>query len=306
MNTLYDLLGALPHDDAEGLRAAFRRAVKGAHPDVRPDDPEAALKFREIVRANDILGDDEQRAAYDHLLELARLEQLSEARHAIAARVHKLASGVIAMAGASVVTVGGYLLFMHMSVASVAPANDVDVTLRTPREIVAMSAGAADTSGESAAPSKRGTTVIRGEANVPDAAMHLAHAESAPSAHAGPAPDLGASEAGLLRARVISTDGDGHPGGPDQSLQLDPQLLPAYADRGIIFYRPREFDGAFADVSPAKPIGKAGRPKSPPTMARQPRFDHAAIAPAVVPLPRRRTAAQDPSREESVVQVRLR
>src|SRR6202158_6625894 len=101
MNTLYDLLGALPHDDAEGLRRAFRTAVKGVHPDARPDDPDAALKFREIVRANDILGDDEQRAAYDHLLELARLEQLSEARHAIGARVHKLASGVNALARAS-------------------------------------------------------------------------------------------------------------------------------------------------------------------------------------------------------------
>ena len=282
MNTLYDLLGALPHDDAEALRAAFRRAVKGAHPDVRPDDPEAALKFREIVRANNILGDDEQRAAYDHLLELARLEQLSEARHAIAARVHKLASGVIAMAGASVVTVGGYLLFMHMSVASVAPANDVDLTLRTPREIVAIGAGSADTTGESASPVKRGSPVIPGA----DAAMPQAHAESAPPANAGPAPHLAAGEAGLLRARVISTVGDGHAGRPDQSLPLDPRLLPAYADRGIIFYRPREFDGAFADVTPAKRIGKASRPKSPPTMTRQPRFDHAAIAPAVVPLPR--------------------
>jgi DnaJ domain len=306
MNTLYDLLGALPHDDAEALRAAFRRAVKGAHPDVRPDDPEAALKFREIVRANDILGDDEQRAAYDHLLELARLEQLSEARHAIAARVHKLASGVIAMAGASVVTVGGYLLFMHMSVASVAPANDMDVTLRTPREIMAIGAGSAGTSGESASPAKRGSAAVAGEANVPDAATPQAHAESAPPANAGPAPHLAAGEAGLLRARVISTDNDGHAGGPDQSLPLDPRLLPVYADRGIIFYRPREFDGAFADVTPAKRIGKASRPKSPPTMARQPRFDHAAIAPAAVPLPRRRIAAQDPSREESVAQVRLR
>jgi curved DNA-binding protein CbpA len=306
MNTLYDLLGALPHDNAEALRAAFRRAVKGAHPDVRPDDPEAAVKFREIVRANDILGDDEQRAAYDHLLELARLEQLSEARHAIAARVHKLASGVIAMAGASVVTVGGYLLFMHMSVASVAPANDMDVTLRAPREIVAIGAGSADTSGESASPAKRGSAAVPGEANVPDAAMPQAHAESAPPANAGPAPHLAASEAGLLRARVISTDGEVHRSGPDQSLPLDPRLLPAYADRGIIFYRPREFDGAFADGTPAKRIGKASRPKSPPTMARQPRFDHAAIAPAAVPLPRRRTAAQDPSREESVAQVRLR
>jgi len=286
MNTLYDLLGALPHDNAEGLRAAFRRAVKGAHPDVRPDDPEAALKFREIVRANDILGDDEQRAAYDHLLELARLEQLSEARHAIAARVHKLASGVIALAGASVVTVGGYLLFMHMSVASVAPANDV-ATMRAPRQIVASSpTGSADRSGESASPVKRGTTVIPGEADVPDVAMPPTHAESAPPADAGPAPGLAAGEAGLLQARVISTDRDGHSGDPDQSLQLDPGLLPAYADRGIIFYRPREFDGAFADVTPAKRIGKASRPKSPPTMTRQPRFDHAAIAPAVVPLPR--------------------
>jgi DnaJ domain len=286
MNTLYDLLGALPHDNAEGLRAAFRRAVKGAHPDVRPDDPEAALKFREIVRANDILGDDEQRAAYDHLLELARLEQLSEARHAIAARVHKLASGVIALAGASVVTVGGYLLFMHMSVASVAPANDV-ATMRAPRQIVASSpTGSADTTGESASPVKRGTTVNPGETDLPDAAMPPAHAESAPPANAGPAPGLAAGEAGLLQARVISTDRDTHPNGPDQSLQLDPGLLPAYADRGIIFYRPREFDGAFADVTPAKRIGKASRPKSPPTMTRQARSDHAAIAPAVVPLPR--------------------
>ena len=57
MKTLYDLLGALPKDDAEELRTAFRRAAKGAHPDLHPGDPDAALKFREIVRANEILGD---------------------------------------------------------------------------------------------------------------------------------------------------------------------------------------------------------------------------------------------------------
>ena len=286
MKTLYDLLEALPRDDAESLRAAFRRAVKGAHPDLRPGDPDAALRFREIVRASEILSDPEQRAAYDDLLEIARLEDDSARAHPIAARIHKLASGVMALAGASVVTVGGYLLFMHMSVASVAPANDV-TTMRAPRQIVASSPTAsADRSGESASPVKRGTTVIPGEADVPDVAMPPAHAESAPPANAGPAPGLAAGEAGLLQARVISTDRDGHSGGPDQSLQLDPGLLPAYADRGIIFYRPREFDGAFADVTPAKRIGKASRPKSPPTMTRQPRFDHAAIAPAVVPLPR--------------------
>src|SRR5437667_5839651 len=125
MKTLYDLLGALAKDDAEGLRTAFRQAVKGAHPDIHPGDPDAALKFREIVRANEILGDVEQRAAYDHLLDLAGLEQESASARATAVRIHNLASGVMAAAGASVVSVGGYLLLMHMSVASVTPTNQV-------------------------------------------------------------------------------------------------------------------------------------------------------------------------------------
>ena len=87
MKTLYDLLGALPRDDAEGLRTAFRKAVKGAHPDIHPGDPDAALKFRQIVRAHEILGDAGRRTAYDHLLELARLEQKSASERAIAARM---------------------------------------------------------------------------------------------------------------------------------------------------------------------------------------------------------------------------
>ena len=61
MGTLYDLLGALPSDDAEGLRTAFRKAAKATHPDINPDNPDAALRFRELVRAYDILTDAEQR-----------------------------------------------------------------------------------------------------------------------------------------------------------------------------------------------------------------------------------------------------
>src|SRR6267378_4041201 len=51
METLYDLLGALPNDDADELRAAFRRAVKRVHPDINSEDLDAGLKFRRIVRA---------------------------------------------------------------------------------------------------------------------------------------------------------------------------------------------------------------------------------------------------------------
>src|ERR1700730_16514448 len=110
MDTLYDLLGALPHDDAEDLRAAFRRAVKGAHPDIRPGDPDAALKFRQIVRANEILGDPEQRAAYDHLVKLAGEERQSATAHPVAAMIHRLATGVIALAAFSIASAAGYLL----------------------------------------------------------------------------------------------------------------------------------------------------------------------------------------------------
>src|SRR5258705_7934670 len=153
MKTLYDLLEALPDDDAEGLRTAFRRAVKGAHPDIRPGDPDAALKFRQIVRANEILADAELRAAYDDLLELARLDQESASEHTIAVRIHKLASSVIAIVGGSVVTAAGYLLFMHMSAASVAQANYVDVADRASPQIAAVSpAGSPDTAEKSAVP----------------------------------------------------------------------------------------------------------------------------------------------------------
>src|SRR5690348_14023206 len=128
MKTLYDLLGALPDDDAEELRSAFRKAVKGTHPDINPGDPDAALRFRQIVRANDILSDHDQRAAYDHLLDLAREEQEQESKRAVAAKVHKVASGVMAIAGAAATTVGGYLLFMHVSAASIAPIKPIVVT----------------------------------------------------------------------------------------------------------------------------------------------------------------------------------
>ena len=71
MKTLYEIIGALPDDDAEGLRAAFRKAVKANHPDLNPDNPEASQAFRRIVRANAILSDERQRQTYDHLLEMA-------------------------------------------------------------------------------------------------------------------------------------------------------------------------------------------------------------------------------------------
>ena len=298
MTTLYDLLGALPHDDAEGLRAAFRRAVKGAHPDIRPGDPDAALRFREIVRANEILGDAEQPAAYDHLLKLARLEQEPASKRALASRIHKLASGVIALTAASAVMVGGYFLFTYMSSASVASAaNNLFVGMRAASDIALVrGAGAPDTTDSSASPAKPETIPV--EAIAPEAATLQTDAKS------DPAPDLAASEAVSLQERGISVYRDRDLSASvvdfDWAFEFHPKHVPAYLEPAVIFYALRKFDGAFPGTVPAK----AGRSKSAPAIGRKARLDRTAAAPSVTPLRRWQTAAQDPSRAEMVAQTR--
>jgi tetratricopeptide (TPR) repeat protein len=310
MDTLYDLLGALPHDDAEELRSAFRRAVKGTHPDLRPDDPDAALRFREIIRANEILGDFEQRAAYDHLLGLASLEQDQVSKQAVFARVHKLASGVIAFAGVSIMTVGGYLLFMHMSAASVAPSDDIDTAMSAPAAIVAVStAGPVDTADKVISSAKPMGASNPVEPIAPNAAMVRTSVESVAPVHVEAASDPDATEARALRARGMSAYRHGDLHGAiadlDQALQRDPSFLPAYIDRGTILYRTRKIGRAFADIAPAKRIEKLDRPKPPPAPVGKSRVDQAAITGSGTPSQRRKVT-QMPPREEAYTPLWVR
>ena len=184
METLYDLLGALPNDDADDLRAAFRRAVKRAHPDVNPEDPDAGLKFRRIVRANEILGDAEQRGAYDHLLEVARFEQEQAAKHALANAIHKVASGVMALAGMSVVAVGGYALFVQLSANALTPSTATTEAVREPAAIVATGPAEEEATSVSAAPQETsGRADITTSAIVPPPGHTPKHAPKFPSAY---------------------------------------------------------------------------------------------------------------------------
>jgi tetratricopeptide (TPR) repeat protein len=301
MDTLYDLLGALPRDDAEDLRVAFRKAVKGTHPDLRPGDPDAALKFRQIVRANEILGDPEQRAAYDHLMTLARQERGLTSARPVAARVHRVASGVMAFAGVSIATVGGYLLFMHMSLAFVAPANNADLTARVSASIAAVSpADSADKIDESAIRAKL-ASVVPGEVTLASSAMPLINLESLPPFNVGAPSDPAAqpaaqNDAGFFRKRGISAYRRGdltHAiADLDHAIQLDPNSSASYIDRGIVFYRLRRFDRAFADIARAKRIENKGGSKSLPMMASKLRLAQSGIAPSVMPKPQRRTDAR--------------
>jgi len=303
--TLYELLGALPNDDAEGLRTAFRRAVKGAHPDIHPGDPDAAWKFRRIVRAHEILGDAEQRAAYDHLLDLAHIEEASASGHATAARIHKLASGVIALAAASAVTVGGYVLFMHMSAASVAPADK-------PALHASASVSPAPppvTAGKGASLAKDESAGIPAEAGEPDTTIPKANAANIPAAKVGPTPDVATGDARPFRARSAFAHRNGNPNDAvadhNQASLLDPKMTAARNNRGIMFHRLRRFERAFADIAPKNQVEKPVRAKSASATAGAPRLGPAAIARPAIPVPRPRTAAQDPSRQESMTAVWL-
>ncbi len=319
MDTLYDLLGALPQDDAEGLRSAFRRAVKGTHPDIRPDDPDAAVKFRQIVRANEILCDRDQRAAYDHLLLLAQLEKDPAAAHPIAAKVHKIASTVLALTSISLASVGGYFLFMHMSMALVAPigglaasrapASNIDLTARLSASIAAVSsADAPDPAAVSAFIAAR--TEGAGTAGVENAmAMVSADAESAsPSGSAAPDPAsdhaslANAGDVSTLGVSVLATSalggsalGGSVPGGgeagsaavnPEQVTQLEQKFTAPYVDRGILFFRGNRDDHGFPDLTPLKRSDKPSHSKS---MLAANGKAHPDALPKAVPLPQPRT-----------------
>jgi hypothetical protein len=293
MSTLYDLLGALPDDSAEGLRTAFRKAVKGAHPDINPGDPDAALKFREIIRANEILSDEDQRCAYDHLLDLARLEQESASKHALAARIHKFASGTMAVAGVMVIAIGGYLLFMHISSASIAMPRRLS-------EIAAVrSADLQAANGQNASLAKFRNATVAAEADTPAVVtpivLPMPIKGGAPAADAGPPPTVVAISTASPENPDIAVDRSSDPDGaipnPVQTIRSDRQSSGAF-DPSIIFYRPQNPDQGFADELKTKPAQRASCTGTGLTTARKQKMEVRAT-----PVSPRRTAERDPSRE---------
>jgi len=62
----YAILGVSPSESPEGIRAAYRRAVRRTHPDHA--GPEGAAAFQEVVEAHAVLSDPERRRAYDESL----------------------------------------------------------------------------------------------------------------------------------------------------------------------------------------------------------------------------------------------
>jgi hypothetical protein len=68
MKTLYELLGVSPDASDEALKKAYRKLAKMHHPDLNPNDPDAARRFHEVTVAIAILCDARRRSAYNQRL----------------------------------------------------------------------------------------------------------------------------------------------------------------------------------------------------------------------------------------------
>jgi curved DNA-binding protein CbpA len=285
MKTLYELLGALPDDDAESIRAAYRRAARANHPDNNPGDPDAPHRFRQIVHAYAILRDEQQRAMYDRLLGVARQQQGSERKRPI----RKIAPDAIAIAILSVAFIGGFLLLGDMFKAPLfsAPVNEVsshepaqtaaatptepsDTTGQTdprdkPEDVAAPDAPAAPEAFKEAATKE----AVTKEAATPEAAAPAETTGSVPAIDNVPAVrDFGVNDARYYRERGVLAyrSGDLYLAlvNFNLAIELDPNFLDAYVDRAIVFHRMGDLERAFADIAQANRVDASRANRMPP------------------------------------------
>ena len=65
MSNPYQVLGVSPSATKDEIKKAYRKLARTLHPDVNPNNKEAADKFKEVTAAYDLLSNDEKRRRFD-------------------------------------------------------------------------------------------------------------------------------------------------------------------------------------------------------------------------------------------------
>jgi curved DNA-binding protein CbpA len=146
MRTLYDLLGARPDDDVEALKAAFRKAAKANHPDLHAGDPYAAIRFRRIAEAYEILRDAEQRATYDRLLRFERERLRWTLKSTVSYLMHSIVFDAVTAVGLAIILAGGYMTYAHFSKTPAAARAPELITGGPAPKVAALNSDVAKTS----------------------------------------------------------------------------------------------------------------------------------------------------------------
>ena len=277
MKTLYDIIGALPDDDAEDLRVAFRKAAKANHPDLNPGNPEAAQTFRRIVRANAILSDNRQREAYDRLLEAARRQQRQQPKRGIfSAGIRRLGVDAMASALASVMFIAGYLLLKPVDKLPLASVQVIEISRNEPAQTAAVRSSELSSQERTSAGDKPGDVGVdtKPDANPQDFKEPIEVASVSPALTIGRAPaagdvppaiESGPKDVNYYRERAVSAYRNGDLyialANFDLAIQQDPACSDCYVDRGIVLHRMGDLKGAFSDVAEAKRIDASNRTK---------------------------------------------
>ena len=262
MPTLYELLEALPEDDADGLRRAFRKAAKTNHPDNNPGDPDAAQRFRRIARAHAILQDEAQRATYDASLAKARRQRALNSKRTIFSEFRGLLPHAVSSMVIAFVSIAAFLLIQNFSRMRIASTQVEEISIPASALAAAMPTQPSDTIGRAGEHNKLDDIPVSNQPEASDAVREPAApvvVAAAGDPGAVPAPsDVGVKDARYYRER----GGLAYRGGDlslalvdfDLAINLDPNFADAYIDRAIVFRRMGDLKRAFADVAEAKRI----------------------------------------------------
>lgn len=257
--TLYELLGALPQDDADGLRAAFRKAAKASHPDNNPGDPDAPQRFRQIVRAHAILGDEQQRATYDSLLTEAEQERTPDTRRNGVFGI-SLPGPIGSMVIASI-SIGAFVALERVLTAPVVSAQVQELSARATALTAAMPMQTSGTVGLASERNRPAEILSTKEPEIPNPHEEVAPAGAATTDSDSAAPAM--REPAVKDAKYYLAQGDlAYRSGDfvlaltdfDLAINLDPNSSDAYVNRAIVFRRMGDLKRAFADVNQARRI----------------------------------------------------